>query len=138
MTPLYLLDTNTVSNIVKGHSAAAVSRLVSLPAKAVAISSITEAEVHYGLAKLPATHPLHAAMKSFFAKLNVLPWGSREAAAYGVLRATLEQSGRPLGNMDTLIVTHAVAAGLTLVTGDKALLALHATTACENWATDLP
>ncbi len=86
MTSLYLLDTSTVSNIVKGRSAAAISRLVSLPARAVAISSITEAEVNYGLAKLSEIHPLHAAMKGFFAKLDILPWGSREAATYGTLR----------------------------------------------------
>ncbi len=133
-----MLDTNTVSHIVKGRSIAARSRLASLPIDAVVISSITEAELQYGLAKLPAEHPLRGAMHGFFSRQSVLSWGSREADTYGQLRAMLERNGKSLDTMDMLIAAHAAAAELILVTGDKALLTLNLPAPRENWATDLP
>jgi len=88
MNVTYLLDTNTLSYIAKGKSQAARARLASLRAgETVCISSITEAEVRYGLAKRPQARRLHAAVEALLFKLQILPWGSEEATAYGRLRA---------------------------------------------------
>jgi tRNA(fMet)-specific endonuclease VapC len=46
----YLLDTNTISHIVKNQQKV-IKRLVSIPMSAIYISSITYAEIQYGLAK---------------------------------------------------------------------------------------
>ena len=45
---------------------------------------------------------------------------SDAAAEYGDLRALLEQQGQPMGNLDLMIGAHALAAGLILVTDDRA------------------
>lgn len=50
----------------------------------------------------------------------ILPWDSAAARQYGELRAVLEQSGRPIGNLDLMIGDHALAASLILVTNDRA------------------
>ncbi|MEO7858827.1 MAG: type II toxin-antitoxin system VapC family toxin [Nitrospirales bacterium] len=42
----------------------------------------------------------------------------RDAAAYGRLRATLEQKGTPIGSMDLLIAAHALSLAAPLVTNN--------------------
>lgn len=135
---IYLLDTNTLSYIVKGRSASARQRLASLgPGDEVCISSITEAEVRYGLARRPEAHALRAAMERMFFKLRILSWGSAEAAAYGELRARTEAQGIVLAALDMLIATQARAATATLVTSDKAFFQLADLIKIENWATEI-
>jgi tRNA(fMet)-specific endonuclease VapC len=138
MTVTYLLDTNTVSYIAKGKSPAARARLEALREdEAVCISSITEAEIRYGLARRPDARALRAAVEALLFKLRTLPWGSREAAAYGTLRAELEAAGLTLSELDMQIAAHAIAIGAVLVTNDKALLQLDGLERTENWVADL-
>jgi tRNA(fMet)-specific endonuclease VapC len=134
-----MLDTNMVSYIAKGHSKAARARLLNLEKdESVCLSVITEAEIHYGLAKRPEATALRERMEWFLAAVKVLPWGRNEAKAYGTLRAKLEFSGKTLGNMDLQIAAHAVAAGAVLVTNDRAFAQVDDLPASVNWATDLP
>lgn len=138
MMVTYLLDTNTVSYIIKGRSPAARARLEALDNKhLICISAITEAELRYGIAKRPAAHKLHAAVEAFLLKLHILPWASDEAAAYGILRAQLEAAGTTLSEMDMLIAAQALAQSAVMVTSDKAFLQIPALTQTVNWASDL-
>jgi tRNA(fMet)-specific endonuclease VapC len=138
MSVIYLLDTNTLSYIAKGKSQAARARLASLRAgENVCISSITEAEVRYGLAKRPQAHRLHAAVEALLFKLQILPWGSEEAVAYGKLRARLEAAGTILSELDLQIAAHAIAAGAVLVTNDNALRRIKELNGTVNWAADV-
>jgi tRNA(fMet)-specific endonuclease VapC len=118
-----MLDTNTVSDIVRGKSLAARAKLASLPPEEIAcISAITEAELQYGLAKTPKATTIRPVVEAFVAKIQVLPWGREEALVYGAFRAKQEAAGKPLGNLDMLIAAHAISVGAILVTSDKALL----------------
>jgi len=137
MSVTYLLDTNTLSYIAKGNSPAARARLQALGAGDFAcISSITEAEVRYGLAKRPS-HALRGAIEGLLFKLRILSWGSSEAAAYGNLRAKLEAAGTVLSELDLQIAAHAIAIGAVLVTNDKALARIKDLHGTVNWATDI-
>ena len=136
---LYLIDTNTVSYIVRGTSPAARAHLIHLPENSIAaISVITEAEIHYGLAKAAQARALHSAMQGFLSRIRILAWGSQEAQTYGALRAALEASGKTLGNLDMLIAAQAISAGAILVTNDKTFRQVKALRGIVNWATDLP
>src|ERR1035441_5971453 len=137
MNALYMLDTNTVSYIAKGHSKAARARMLNLKEdEVVCLSVITEAEIRFGLAKRPEAVALRERMEWFLSAVKVLPWGSEEAKAYGALRARLESSGKSLENMDLQIAAHAVATGAVLVTNDKAFAQVDELHATVNWATD--
>jgi tRNA(fMet)-specific endonuclease VapC len=122
MAGLYLLDTNIVSYLLRERMPAVQSRFDEAGADSVAISSITEAEVFYGLAKRPGAARLRTAAESFFAKANVLSWDSSAARAYGELRAEQERKGRPLSVEDLMIAAHALALDLTLVSHDSVFL----------------
>ena len=81
-----------------------------------------------------------AAIEGLFANLQILPWGSDEAAAYAQARAALEAKGVTVSLMDMLIAAHAIVTGAVLVTADKIFAKVGEVTdlaATVNWATDL-
>ncbi|HEY0795584.1 MAG TPA: type II toxin-antitoxin system VapC family toxin [Acidisarcina sp.] len=135
---LYMLDTNTVSYIVKGRSAAARARLSGLQGVNVAcISVITEGELLYGMARSGVAEHLRVSLERFLARLNVQPWNRAAAASYGTLRAKQESVGKTLGPLDMLIAAHAIALGATLVSNDRAFQHVPDLAGVENWASDI-
>jgi tRNA(fMet)-specific endonuclease VapC len=138
MNRLYMLDTNTVSYILKGKSPVARARLAALgPDEVACISIVTEFELEFGLAKNPDAESLRGAIRWFLARIQILPLGSAEARAYGKLRAQQEAKGRPLESMDMLIAAHAIEVGAILVTADNVFDSVAGLAGKENWATDL-
>ena len=107
-----MLDTNTVSYILKGRSQAARDRLAGLKASDIAcISVITEAELLYGIAMSGAHDQRKRLLEWFLLRLDVRTWGREEAAVYGQLRVQQESAGQALGPLDTQIAAHAIAIG---------------------------
>jgi tRNA(fMet)-specific endonuclease VapC len=47
-----------------------------------------------------------------------LPWDSEAAEQCAGVRADLERTGKPMGNLDIMIAAHALAAQVVLVTHD--------------------
>jgi tRNA(fMet)-specific endonuclease VapC len=138
MSQIWMLDTNTVSYIVRGKSAAARAKLESVEREETAcISVISEAELRYGTAKEAPGPVRQAALNRLFDRLRILPWTSEEALVYGNLRAKLERAGKNLGNLDMLIAAHAISANATLVTRDKAFAQVEDLRPPVNWAVDL-
>lgn len=134
----YLLDTNMVGYIVSGRSQAARMAMVEGMEQArVTISTITEAEILYGLEKRPGATRLRAAVEALLASVEILAWDSEAAMAYGTLRARLTAAGKSLSAMDMLIAAHAVATDAILVTRDAAFLQVDSLRPVVNWATDL-
>jgi tRNA(fMet)-specific endonuclease VapC len=115
----YLLDTNTVSHLLKEHSAVS-RRIVATPIAALCISAITEGELRFGLAKRPDAKRLHLAVKEFLRRVDVLSWDSAAAEHYGTMPAGIVGQGKVLSSLDGLIAAHALAVGAVLVSGDKA------------------
>lgn len=128
----YMLDTNIASYIVRGPSPALAARLVAVPMSHLCVSSITEGELLYGLARKPGAINLQTAVREFLSRVEVLAWDSAAAARYGALRAALEAKGTPLGNLDALIAAHALAMDAILVTNDRAFARVPALVV-ENW-----
>ena len=84
----YMLDTNTVSHLIKEHPIVA-RRLVATPMASLCISSITEGELLFGLAKRPEASRLHLAERELLRRVDVLPWSSATAERNGVVRAEM-------------------------------------------------
>jgi tRNA(fMet)-specific endonuclease VapC len=120
MPSQYLLDTNTASFIIKSNMPAVNRKLVRVPIRQLFISSITEGELRYGVARRPGATKLEQLVEEFLLRITVLAWDSGAAKQYGPLRAEFERLGQPIGYLDTLIGAHALAIGATLVTNDQA------------------
>jgi tRNA(fMet)-specific endonuclease VapC len=118
MAVRYLLDTNTVSYIIKGNRPRVRERLLRVAMAEVGISVITEAELLFGLARRPEATKLKTVVEEFLLRVEVLPWDSAAAQQYSRIRATLEGRGEPMGNLDLMIAAHALASGLVLVSSD--------------------
>ena len=119
-TTRFMLDTNIASFLIRGSSAPLKARLLSVPMAQLCVSAVTQGELVYGLARRPDASALRTAVREFLVRLDVLPWDSPAAERYGALRASLERLGTSMGNLDTLIAGHALAAGAVLVTNDQA------------------
>jgi tRNA(fMet)-specific endonuclease VapC len=131
MTRLYLLDTNTVSYLIKRHPQV-TQHLLAVPMHSVCISAITAGELAFGLAKRPEAVALKAAVNEFLRRVEVLPWDAAVAQTYGALRAQMQSKGTPLAALDMQIAAHAVHVNATLVTSDHAFLHIDQLLV-ENW-----
>ncbi len=115
----YMLDTNTVSHLIKGHPLVA-RKVVAAPMPSLCISSITAGELLFGLAKRPDAKPLHDIVRAFLLRVDVFAWNGATAERYATIRARMELQGKPLVPLDLLIAAHASDIGATLVTNDPA------------------
>jgi tRNA(fMet)-specific endonuclease VapC len=115
---LFLLDTDTASFIIKGRSPAVTARLAAIPPDQVCVSAVTQAELLYGLMRLPPAHRLQTAVRQFLRLVRVLAWDGEAADAYARIRHQLTIEGRPIGEMDMMIAAHARSLGAVLVTNN--------------------
>ncbi|MCL2489434.1 MAG: type II toxin-antitoxin system VapC family toxin [Propionibacteriaceae bacterium] len=132
----YLLDTNTVSHLIRA-SPVALAHLSEIGASRVLISAITVAEIRYGLAKNPNATRLRRAVDELLAHITVADFTATTAMTYGALRARLETTGMPMSPLDTLIAATALASDdnptdVVLVTNDHAFTRVAGLTV-EDW-----
>src|SRR5437870_5302408 len=110
----FLLDTDTCIYALK-QKENVLRQLLSTPREDVFMSVITEAELRTGAAKSSSpTKTLHL-VENFLRPLTLVDFSSEDAIAYVGVRAKLERVGTPIGPLDTLIASQAVARKLTLV-----------------------
>ena len=129
----WLLDTNIASDVIKGDRREIFDRLIALPIEDIAISSVTEAELLYGLAKRGYPKALSERVRQFLLRVDVLPWDHDITKTYGELRAACEAKGVTLAPLDMMIAAHAVAIDATLVTRDKAFARVPHPLKFEDW-----
>jgi len=120
MSRRYLLDTNVVSHIMQGRDAGLLARLTQVPVGQAAISSITLAELEYGLHRKGQPQRLRNALTQVLLRMDVLSWDENVATCYGEFCSTLESLGINLSDFDMMISAHAVAADAILVSRDRA------------------
>jgi tRNA(fMet)-specific endonuclease VapC len=133
MAVRYLLDTNTASYAIKGNVPSVRERLQQHAPAEVAISVITEAELRFGVLRLPGAKRLAFVVEEFLRFIDIRPWDSAAAQNYAQLRASIEQAGRPIGNLDLMLAAHSLAMGTILVSSDRVFGRVK-DLKLENWA----
>lgn len=127
---MYMLDTNTVSYFFR-QEPTVVKKLQQLNPEMVCISSVTAAELFYGVKKRN-NQKLSDFLTTFLSAITVLDWDYQAAEVYGQLRADMEREGTIMGVQDQMIGAHALAAECVLVSSDKAFQ-LIPNLVLENW-----
>lgn len=130
--PLYLLDTNTCIYIINRRPPGVFDRFAGLRQGQVVISSITGAELAFGVEKSGSRRNLDA-LDMFLAPLEVLPFDEAAMRQYGKLRSHLEAKGTPIGALDLLIAAHALALGAVVVTNNEREFRRVPALVVENW-----
>lgn len=128
----FLIDTNTCIYALKQHPMV-LKRLLAETRADVMISVITEGELRTGAAKSVSPVKTLRLLQNFLQPLTVLDFVSEDAIAYAQVRAKLERAGTPIGPLDTLIASQAIARGLTLVSNNEREFGRVAGLRVENW-----
>jgi len=129
----YILDTNACIELIRGRPQRVLTRLRQCAPGSVGISSITLAELYYGVARSSNPQRNLLALTQFCAPIAILPFDDGAAAVYGTVRQSLEQKGLPAGPLDTLIAAHSISEGATLVTDNVRKFRHIGGLNVENW-----
>lgn len=111
----YMLDTNMCIYAQKKNENV-LAKLKEHWQEGLAISSITLAELEYGVKASAAPEKNSVALLKFLSIVEILPFDTGAAEEYGSICAYLKKKGTPIGTMDMLISAHAKSEGLTVVT----------------------
>ncbi len=114
----YLLDTNICIYIIKEKPPTVIGRFKELSIGDIGISTITLAELQYGIEKSVNQERNREALRRFITPMEILNFDFNATIEYGKIRANLERLGIPIGSLDTLIAAHALSKQLTLVTNN--------------------
>ena len=128
----FLLDTNICIYIINRKPANVIKRFRQFPIGEIGVSSITTAELAFGVTKSGSARN-RMALEKFLAPLELLPFSDDAMWRYGSVRTELERNGTPIGALDTLIAAHALARGLILVSNNLKEFARVDGLRCENW-----
>lgn len=128
-----MLDTNICIYLIKQQPPTVLERFLSHPVGAIGVSSITVAELAFGVNKSRHMAKNRLALEQFLAPLNLASFDHDAALSYGRLRARLETIGSPIGSMDLLIAAHALSLGVRLVTNNLREFRRVPGLRLENW-----
>lgn len=136
---MILLDTNVISEAMKPDSNPQVRRwLDAQPAEALFLSSVTFAELSYGVSVLPKgnrrqrlTAAIEAVVELFAGRL--LAFDAEAARRYGVLAATARALGRSFPTPDGYIAAIAAAREFAVASRDPTAFAAVGLTVIDPW-----
>lgn len=131
---MFMLDTNICIYLINERDEALRERFEA-NAREICISSITYAELCYGVAHSARTTQNARELEAFRIDLDILPFDQDAGRHYGEIRHALAKRGRPIGANDLLIAAHARSATATLVTNNAGEFGRVPGLRMENWTT---
>ena len=130
-TSRWMLDTNTVSYLIRNTYPNVRKQVARRPQAALCISAVTRSELLYGVTRHPQATRINPVVQEFLRWVDTLDWTAEVANRHGALRADLERHG--IGMLDQMIAAHALALDVTLVSNDRIFQRVEGLT-LENWA----
>ncbi len=133
MSELYLLDTDTCAFILRRSSPALLERIQAVALRQQAVSTITVAELLYGVQVSSRKKANRLAVDALIRHLAVLDWPRMAAEHYADIRADLKKRGQLIGSNDLLIAAHARSIDATVVTNNVKDFGRVKGLRVENW-----
>lgn len=127
-----MIDTNICVYLITGRHREVVTQFMAHWEEAC-ISSITLAELEFGVAKSSRPQANRESLKRFVANMPVMAFGAEQTRAYGKIKAALSRAGTMIGPLDTLIAAHALSLDHTLVTNNRRELDRVPGLKVDNW-----
>jgi tRNA(fMet)-specific endonuclease VapC len=130
---MYLLDTNICIYIINNSPKQVVERIKKLKPPQVKRSSISMAEMEYGVSKSRHRDKNRQALIHFASAFDIVEFNDRDAEVYGLIRAELEKKGQIIGPYDMQIAAQAITRNLILVTNNTTEFSGISNLKLENW-----
>ncbi len=130
---IYMLDTNICIYVINSRPEKVLARFRQERLGDIVISSVTAAELAFGVAKSGSVRNRQA-LEMFLSALEILPFDESAIWHYGDLRTDLERRGLPIGSLDTMIAAHALTTNTILVTNNTREFERVPGLRLENWA----
>lgn len=130
----YMLDTNTIAYAIKRQPLCVLKKLQEHDPSEICISSITMAELEFGIFNSSKPTQNRLALMLFLSNIEVLPFDAAAAFEYGDIRYYLKSNGIIIGANDILIASHARSLGCTLVTHNTREFIRVPNLSLEDWA----
>ena len=113
--PAWMLDTNTLSDLIRNPRGMLVQRLSATDPDALCTSIVVACELRFG-ARRKGSQVLTQRVEQLLDTLTVLTLDGPADEHYADIRAELERAGTPIGSHDLFIAAHARSRDMTLIT----------------------
>jgi tRNA(fMet)-specific endonuclease VapC len=113
-----VLDTDICIYAINRKRPEILSRVRDYDIGQVGISSITYAELRFGVENSAKPEENLDRLERFLLPLEIVPFDAEAGRHYGRIRSELKRLGCPIGSNDLLIASHALALDATLVTNN--------------------
>ena len=135
---MFIFDTDIYTNVMrKVPSETLLNRLKKLPRRDQFTTTITIAEVYYGVMKASNRPRLLKLFEDvLLPRATILPFDSSAAKKYGEIRNFLEKQGTPLAHADLQIASITLSMNMTLITGNLKHFQRVPKLTVENWLTE--
>ena len=130
---MYLLDTNICIYLIKKKYPELQLRIESEELFNIALSSITVAELEFGIAKSLYPDRNRELLYGFLSPFDIIPFSELDAENFGYIRAYLNKLGTPIGPYDLQIAAQCVTRNLRLVTNNVKEFERVPNLIIENW-----
>ena len=115
---MFLLDTNICIFAINKKSENVIKKIHEKSVNGIYISSITIAELEYGVQNSTQIDKNKLALLKFISIFNVIDFSDHDATVYGNMKTLLRKKGKLFGPLDMLIAAHALSRELILVTNN--------------------
>ncbi|HBI48121.1 MAG TPA: VapC toxin family PIN domain ribonuclease [Smithella sp.] len=130
---MYLLDTNICIYIINKSPKQLVDRIKKLKVQQVKLSSISLAELEYGVSKSSSREKNRKALIHFASAFDIVDFDDNDAEVYGLIRTELEKKGQVIGPYDMQIAAQAITRDLILATNNTEEFLRIPNLKLENW-----
>ena len=132
---MYLLDTNILSELIKKRpNPHLLSQLRSRPARSLFTSCICLMELRFGSAlRKDAEAFWQRINEEIISRINIVPFGEKEALVAGDILADLRKAGQSMGIEDVLIAASAISNKFAVITANIRHFSKIRGLAVENW-----
>ncbi|EMN54213.1 PIN domain protein [Leptospira interrogans serovar Autumnalis str. LP101] len=130
---MYLLDTNICIFLIKKKNAVLLENLKKKLNKDLFVSSLTVAELEFGIQKSEFKEKNKVALIEFLTIFNILSFSDKDVESYGIIRADLERKGNVIGSIDMLLAAQAIANNYIFVTNNTKEFKRIKALKIENW-----
>lgn len=115
---MYLLDTDICIFLIRGKHPQLIQKIEALPVENVYLSSVTQAELEFGVANSRDPDRNRTALELFASAFEILPFDTMHARFYGEIRTYLSRRGTPIGPYDLQIAAQALTHDHILITNN--------------------